>query len=115
MVAVIGDVHGCFYTLEEIYKRIKDKYPEIETYCVGDLIDRGNFSYEVVEFVINEKIKFTIGNHDLMFYYFVNKPNTPMANSWLYNGYENTMASYEEHFDIIREHVDFISKAPLFF
>ncbi|MBZ0200455.1 MAG: metallophosphoesterase [Ignavibacteriaceae bacterium] len=115
MVAVIGDIHGCFFTLQEIVEKIKNKYADIPIYCVGDLVDRGNFSYEVVEFVKKEKIKFTPGNHDLMFYYFVKKPRTEMADSWLYNGYEQTMASYEEHFEELREHIVFLSSAPLFF
>lgn len=114
MIAVIGDIHGCFFTLEEIYKRIRSKYKDISIYCVGDLIDRGNFSYDVVEFVKKEKINFTSGNHDLMFYYFVKKPHSEMASSWLYNGYEKTMASYEEHFEEIKKHIDFICQAPLF-
>jgi len=40
MIAVIGDIHGCFYTLSELVLRIKAKYPDIPLYCVGDLIDR---------------------------------------------------------------------------
>lgn len=114
MVAVIGDIHGCFYSLQEIVRRIKKSYEDIRIYCVGDLVDRGNFSYEVVEFVKKENIIFTPGNHDLMFYYFVKKPNTEMANSWLYNGYEQTMASYEEHFEELKEHIVFLSSASLF-
>ena len=114
MIAVIGDIHGCYYTFQEVYKRIKSKYPDISVYCVGDLIDRGNFSYEVVEFVKKENIQFTAGNHDLMFYYFVKKPDSEMASSWLYNGYEKTMSSYEVHFEEINKHVNFIYRAPLF-
>ena len=48
MVAVIGDVHGCYYTLKQLVEKIKAKYPDISIYCVGDLVDRGNFSCEVI-------------------------------------------------------------------
>ena len=54
MVAVIGDVHGCYFTLTELYQKIQFKYPEVEVYCVGDLIDRGNYSREVVDFIVDE-------------------------------------------------------------
>ncbi len=30
MVAVIGDVHGCYYTLKELVDKIKNKYPNIK-------------------------------------------------------------------------------------
>ena len=70
MVAVIGDIHGCLNTLKDLVYRIRQKYPAINIFSVGDLVDRGNFSYEVIEFIIEEKINFTAGNHDLMFYYF---------------------------------------------
>lgn len=114
MIAVIGDIHGCYYTLIDLYSTIKNKYPDIDVYCVGDLIDRGNYSYEVFEFVINEKIKFTPGNHDYMFYYFINQPVSEIGRTWLYNGYETTMASYKNRMDKIPDHLQKISDAPLF-
>ena len=52
MIAVIGDIHGCYLTLVELYAQILKKYPDIEIYSVGDLIDRGNKSFEVMEFVL---------------------------------------------------------------
>ncbi len=115
MVAVIGDVHGCLYTLQELIKKIKNLYPNIPLYCVGDLIDRGNFSFEVLEYVKEEGIKFTPGNHDYMFYYFIKKPTTNMGASWIYNGFEKTISSYDNKFDKISEHLDLITQAPLFF
>jgi serine/threonine protein phosphatase 1 len=115
MVAVIGDVHGCLYTLQELVKKLKGLYPSIPLYCVGDLIDRGNFSYEVIEYVKDEGIKFTPGNHDYMFYYFIKKPATNMGASWIYNGFEKTISSYDNKFDKISEHLDIITQAPLFF
>ena len=51
MVAVIGDIHGCLYTLQNLVEQIRQKYPSIEIYAVGDFVDRGNFSYEVIEFI----------------------------------------------------------------
>ena len=51
MVAVIGDIHGCFHTLKKLYALILKKYPDIPVCAVGDLVDRGKYSYEVVEFI----------------------------------------------------------------
>jgi serine/threonine protein phosphatase 1 len=75
MVAVIGDVHGCYYTLDTLYKKIKDKYPDIPVYCVGDLVDRGKYSCQTVEYVLENNIQFVLGNHDLMFYYYYKVPD----------------------------------------
>jgi serine/threonine protein phosphatase 1 len=115
MIAVIGDIHGCFYTLKDLVSNIKVKYPDIEIYCVGDLVDRGNFSYEVIEFIKAENIKFTVGNHDLMFYHFVHHPNSEMGRIWIYNGSEPTVDSYKDKVDEMHKHLELIIKTPLFY
>lgn len=115
MVAVIGDIHGCYNTLESLYKKIQGKYPDIPVYCVGDLVDRGNFSFEVVEFFIKNNLPFTPGNHDYMFYAFFKEPNTLFAKSWVYNGNEATLRSYLNFHEQIDYHLAFIKSAPLYF
>ncbi len=115
MVAVIGDIHGCFYTLVELYNSIREKYKDIPVYCVGDLVDRGNHSFETVEFVISEKIKFTPGNHDYMFYHFFKDPTSVFARSWVFNGSETTLASYETHDEAVFKHIEHIKAAPLYY
>ena len=115
MVAVIGDIHGCYNTLVKTYDEVKAKYPDIEIFSVGDLVDRGKFSFEVMEFIKSKKIKFTAGNHDLMFYFFITQPTNAIGKSWIYNGSESTMESYSNHMSKMREHLAFIKKAPLFF
>lgn len=115
MIAVIGDVHGCYNTLQSLYSRLKSNYPDIPIYCVGDLVDRGNFSFEVVEFFIKNKIPFTPGNHDYMFYAYFKEPNTLFARSWVYNGNEATLRSYLNFHDQIEFHLSYIKSAPLYF
>ena len=115
MVAVIGDIHGCLYTLRNLVEQIRLKYPSIPIYCVGDLVDRGNFSYEVIEFIKSEKIKFAAGNHDYMMYYFIKQPTYDIGKPWPYNGYETTLISYNEHFDKLSEDLDLIIKNPLYY
>ena len=114
MVAVIGDIHGCYNTLKLLFEEIKTRFPGVRIYSVGDLVDRGKFSFEVVSFIKENEIAFTAGNHDLMFYYFFTKPSHPIAKAWIYNGSETTMDSYGDHMDIVRDHLAFIIKAPLF-
>ncbi len=113
MLAVIGDIHGCFFTLEKLYNEIISKYPGIPICSVGDLVDRGKNNYEVIEFIKNNRITFTAGNHDLMFYYFIKHPSSALGKSWVYNGSETTLDSYSSRFKEMNLHLNFIIKAPL--
>jgi serine/threonine protein phosphatase 1 len=114
MVAVIGDIHGCLYTLRNLVDKIRQKYPTINIYSVGDLVDRGNYGYEVVEYIKSEKIRFTPGNHDYMMYYFIKYPTHEIGKPWPYNGCETTLISYNKHFEILNEHLDFIFENPVY-
>lgn len=115
MVGIIGDIHGCLYTLKALIEKIKNKYPGINLYSVGDLVDRGKFSCEVIDLIISEKISFTPGNHDYMFLYYIENRSGSISRAWIYNGYESTMASYSGRPDKMKEHLSLISKAPLYF
>ena len=101
MIAVISDIHGCVNTLKKLVEEVRQKYPKISLYSVGDLVDRGSFGFEVVEYIISEKIKFVPGNHELMFYHFMKNPFSDMGRNWIYNGYETTILSYDGHHDKI--------------
>lgn len=113
MIAVIGDVHGCFFTLKSLTELVRSKYNDIELYCVGDLVDRGNFSYEVMEFVAEEKIVFTPGNHDYMFYFHLKEPSNPIGKPWIHNGCESTLRSYQGRWEKLNDHLDMIITSPL--
>lgn len=113
MVAVIGDIHGCFYTLLNLFNQIKLKYGNISIYAVGDLVDRGKFSFEVINFIIQEKIFFTPGNHDYMFLHGLSGINSSLNLSWIYNGREDTIDSYIGKEEFIPEHLNLIKSAPL--
>ena len=114
MIAVIGDIHGCFLTLKELVERIRKDYPYVQIYCVGDLVDRGNFNFETVDFIINEGIISTSGNHDFMFYYFITDPDNYIGKNWVYNGYESTLASYADKQDKIVGHLNHIFNMPIY-
>jgi serine/threonine protein phosphatase 1 len=114
MIAILGDIHGCYYTLKELVKKINSDYPGSDIYSLGDLVDRGNFSSEVIEFIKDEGIIFTPGNHDLMFYYFFSQPSNPIGIPWIYNGNEKTLKSYEKNPGLLDSHLDIIGNAPLY-
>jgi len=58
---IIGDVHGCYKTLVALL----EKLPDDRIIFVGDLIDRGPRSKDVVQLIIdNPKMRCVRGNHE---------------------------------------------------
>lgn len=64
LIAVIGDIHGCYYTLQRLFENIQNECTQVFT--VGDLIDRGSYSKEVVQFCIDNNFMPVRGNHEDM-------------------------------------------------
>lgn len=62
---IIGDVHGCYYTLIALLMQIDRKKDE-KICFVGDLIDRGPKSKEVIDFVKSNNHLCVKGNHEDM-------------------------------------------------
>ncbi len=64
---VIGDVHGCWLTLERLLERIGWQPDRDELWMVGDLVNRGPSSLEVLRwaFANRDRLKVVLGNHDL--------------------------------------------------
>lgn len=63
-IAVFGDVHGEAALLKKLIHKIKDKYPDVSFFTLGDLIDRGLSSKEVIQICIDEKVEGVYGNHE---------------------------------------------------
>lgn len=55
-IYAIGDIHGCFEKLEQLFKIITLEEDD-EIIFLGDYIDRGPDSKEVIDFIINLKFK----------------------------------------------------------
>ncbi len=66
-IYAIGDVQGCFDTFLALLEKINfDKTHDL-IYLVGDLINRGNQSLEMLQFAYDNQnsIKVLLGNHDI--------------------------------------------------
>lgn len=96
---VIGDVHGHYKTLCALVQKL----PENATLIfVGDLIDRGLHSREVVAFVREGRHPCVMGNHEeLMFTYgrlavdaYRNGSMLDLGNFWCVNGGIEALLSY---------------------
>ena len=95
---VIGDVHGFNKTLRSLVEKINLQEGDYVV-LLGDLIDRGPNSYDVVQFAKNsENIVCVKGNHEkMMIESFslqgLESPGMDLA-TWLYNGGLATATSY---------------------
>lgn len=66
----IGDVHGCYDTLMQLLEKIQFNRQHDKLIFVGDLINRGPKSLEVLRFVkgLGKSAQMVLGNHDISFF-----------------------------------------------
>jgi len=84
---IIGDIHGSLKTL----KALLAKVPKDEEICfVGDLIDRGPYSAEVVQFIIDNGYYCVKGNHEDLFLHWQGSD----YDLWTMNGGLEALESY---------------------
>ena len=63
-IIIVGDIHGCFQSFRNLL--IKTKYNKNFDLLlsVGDLVNKGSQSSEVLNYFYENKILFTRGNHE---------------------------------------------------
>ena len=117
-IYIIGDVHGCFNTLLELIKQFPNK--EKSQICfVGDVLDRGLFSCDVVELIMQNDYKMVMGNHERRLLNnqleFLNN-KVPFDRSWFFgNGGEATYRSYfGQSMKFKQRHIDFLEQRPVY-
>lgn len=117
-VCVIGDVHGCYRTLLALIEKLP---MDAEIAFVGDLIDRGDSSREVVDLVKSMGWKCVRGNHEQMM---VDAKGGIMGNmpaylDWMNCGGIATLASYMDPYGQFMKldfdsHVAWMDKLPIY-
>ncbi len=140
---VIGDVHGCYtelLALEHALRKDAEKYNARPFFFfVGDLIDRGPQSKEVLRHILHSPdMAGVLGNHDELMLQVIamaggiSLPNIPPANysldsllaHWCSLGGSETLISYGLHStqDIYKtitaipdEHIEFLTSLPLLY
>lgn len=95
---ITGDIHGCFNTLKTLLEQGVKITKEDSLYFVGDYIDRGPRSREVLDYLIDLKWRgfavFPIrGNHEDMMLKAMEDPAYLQA--WFNNGAEYTLRSFD--------------------
>jgi serine/threonine protein phosphatase 1 len=93
----ISDIHGCFNPFYELVVRVIDLSKSDQLILLGDYIDRGEQSREVIDFIIDLRKKGfdvtpLIGNHEQMLLDSYNDPG--MINLWYMNSGITTLFSF---------------------
>lgn len=120
-IFAIGDIHGCSEKLLSLLARIDIRWSQDTLVFLGDYIDRGSRSFEVLEVLTDLKkiypeTIFLKGNHEAMFLDFLSGADTL---TFIYNGGQQTIDSYYKHshdkerLEIPKEHLDFLNSLVL--
>jgi serine/threonine protein phosphatase 1 len=110
---IIGDVHGQYDALLQLMEAIAPQENE-PVYFLGDLIDRGPNSAQVIEFVRKNRYHSLLGNHEQMLLDVLGNQATmgEMFQGWLYSGGYATLVSYNHK--IPQDHIDWLKTLPLY-
>jgi len=110
---VIGDVHGHYDGLMTLLEALAPGSDD-RVYFLGDLIDRGPKSAQVVEFVKESSYQTLLGNHEQLMLDAL--PNGPVDlrswQAWLYSGGDATIASYRDTGMMPYKHLEWMRSLP---
>ena len=96
-IYAIGDIHGCLTKLKTLISDIDIDFKKDTLVFIGDYVDRGEFSRDVVDYVSglqdsHENIVCLLGNHEQMFMNYLEGVDEEI---YLRNGVMQTLRSYE--------------------
>ena len=110
---IIGDVHGHYDALMALLDAVSPQGQD-QVYFLGDLIDRGPKSAEVVSFIMRSNFQCLRGNHEEMLLDVIGdgQVSVDLYQGWLYSGGHATVASYNNK--IPQEHIDWMKSLPVY-
>jgi serine/threonine protein phosphatase 1 len=115
-IIAIGDVHGCLFSLKRLIEKINPEHDE-QFVFLGDFIDRGDHSSEVIDYLIELGSKYSchyiMGNHELMYLQYLENQNPQRL---LTKGREKTMKSHRNsnNLNLSERHVAFFRSCRYF-
>jgi len=115
-IIAIGDIHGCLLSLKKLIELIHPDHDD-QLVFLGDVIDRGERSKEVVDYLIELDLTyschFIMGNHELMFLDYLENHN---SSEWLANGGHAMLKSYNNPpvGDFPLKHITFFKSCQFF-
>jgi serine/threonine protein phosphatase 1 len=122
-IFAIGDIHGCAHKLYALMEKIPIDYANDTLIFIGDYIDRGPQSVEVVTYLVDLKSRhpdtvFLKGNHEDMLQKYLQGTDRL---TYLYNGGQHTLESYlnqsnnSESTPIPADHLEFFDSLVLYY
>lgn len=122
-IFVIGDIHGCFGQLCALMDKIPINFSRDQLIFIGDYIDRGSGSIEVVDYLIDLKKQlpgtlFLKGNHEDML---VNYLDGSDRYTYLLNGGQRTLDAYLNYsnnpggYPVPSAHLEFFNSLQLYY
>lgn len=108
----IGDVHGHYDTLMALLD-FAALTSDDDVYFLGDLIDRGPKSAEIIEFVRTSSYQCLMGNHEMMMLEAIAADGSVHEETfvaWYHSGGANTLQSYNHK--IPYEHLQWLRERP---
>jgi len=114
-IYIVGDVHGCFHTLQNLIAGLPN---DAELIFVGDLCDKGNFSKDVIDFVIEKDYACVKGNHEHLMEVYLedaifHDKHSPWSTDKRYGGV-HTLQSYQDDHDKMLAHLEWIKTLPIY-
>lgn len=110
---IIGDVHGCYDTLLSLIEKLPNKNAKLV--FVGDLIDKGEKSAQVIEYVKKNNHDCILGNHEIMMMQALkDRENKEYFYNWKMFGGMQTMESYKDCVHNIKEHLQWLETLPYY-
>ena len=114
---IIGDIHGSYVQLEKLLKKINPDLYREQIIFLGDYIDRGPNSYNVIQLLIGLQRQFgkdhvvlLRGNHEQMAIDNIKRKYRGPS-----NGYDKTLWDFERNGDSIENYIDFFTSLPLYY
>jgi serine/threonine protein phosphatase 1 len=108
----IGDVHGHYDTLMALLDFVAPDADD-QVYFLGDLIDRGPKSAEIIEFIRKSPFQSLMGNHEMMMLEAIAVDGSVHEDTfvaWYHSGGANTLQSYNHR--IPYEHLQWLRERP---
>lgn len=103
---VVGDIHGCYTSLEEALRKVAFNPTIDRLFSVGDLVNRGHESHRVLEFLRQPWFHPVRGNHEQM--YILHCQGLDLAtkhakkvSGWLKNCQVNDLVEIYNRFDTL--------------
>lgn len=116
---VIGDIHGCYNTFHNLLFEILQVSKDDNIYLLGDYIDRGPKSKEVIDLIIDLQEKgynvFPImGNHEQLLIDSLNSSESFL--NWFDNGCLTTLYSFkiDRAYDLPEKYLKFFLELPYY-